>query len=67
MIDKQILVLWLVWVVGVSIVLLIISWSIHHDREVMKAGDQYIECVETNFHVSPAEYYELNGSYPECK
>ena len=46
---------------------LFIIWSKNHDEQIEKSANRYEECVRSEYGVSPAQWREENGSYPECK
>ncbi len=68
-IDKVFIVLQGVLVVILMGVVLYmgISLSNKHDSEVMKAGDMYTQCVRSNYHTTPAQFYARHNYYPLCK
>lgn len=54
----------IVGAVGLAIILNMIA--MRHDADVMTSGDRYAECIQENFRMTPAEYYQENGEYPDC-
>ncbi len=55
------------WVcVTIIAVYAIIGWASTHDAKVMEAADKYAECVQKEYHVSPAFWYTEHGEYPIC-
>ena len=36
------------------------------DNQIAQASDKYAECVSVAYKVSPVEFYQENGYYPEC-
>ena len=53
----------------VSIVFIVVGATMisnNHDKKVMAVQDKYNQCVEKEYGVSVASWYEENGSLPEC-
>ena len=43
------------------------NWSTYHDKKIEQSAHVYEKCVMSQYGVSPANWYEAHGSYPECK
>ena len=54
-------------VIGAIIIIGLLMWSARRDEQIMKAGTEYENCIKSQYHQTPADYYVTNGSYPECK
>lgn len=57
----------------IAVLVLIVSFGVifiilteQRDRALMKVLDKYEACVEAEYHMTPSQFYNYNGSYPEC-
>jgi len=53
-------------IVVIGIVAGFIKWSNNHLERINKAAESYETCVWSQYHMSPINYYQEHGAYPEC-
>lgn len=54
-------------VIAGLVVMVILQWSIKHDRLLQEAVANYEHCVKDEYHTTPGAWYEEHGEYPYCK
>lgn len=53
---------------GIVLVLwFVIAASNNHDEKVSEAAGRYEACIKLQNGMSPSEYYNRNGIYPDCE
>lgn len=52
--------------VGVGLFVSFIGWSDEHTREVNQAAIAYEQCVQTEYGMTPIQWYEQHHQYPLC-
>jgi hypothetical protein len=45
---------------------LLVAWTVKHDQLVAQASQDYEKCMHERTGMSPANFYQLHGYYPEC-
>ncbi len=63
--DNVRLFLWMVF--AIVVVSFIFSWSTEHDKGVLETADRYEMCVKKVYQMTPSQYYEVNGEFPQCE
>lgn len=45
----------------------ILHLSSQRDDKLIAAAEAYEDCVLSEYNMTPAQYREINGNYPECE
>ena len=63
---KAIAIIILIGLLFGSVMISVLKWTEHRDKELMEWAEKYEICVANQYHTTPSAYYNENGEYPEC-